>query len=57
MNIVKKAIYYAKEYHGEQKRQTGEPYYSHPIEVAYMLAEYAAQNDKQYFRTDNHYTA
>ncbi|WP_341757858.1 HD domain-containing protein [Candidatus Tisiphia endosymbiont of Ditula angustiorana] len=57
MNIVKKAIYYAKKYHGEQKRQTGEPYYSHPIEVAYMLAEYAAQNDKLYFRTDLTVTA
>lgn len=49
---VKKAIYYAKKYHGEQKRQSGEPYYSHPIEVAYMLAEYTAEYDNKYFRTD-----
>ncbi|MFV9866074.1 MAG: guanosine polyphosphate pyrophosphohydrolase [Rickettsia conorii subsp. raoultii] len=28
---VKKAIYYAKKYHGTQMRQSGEPYYSHPI--------------------------
>jgi (p)ppGpp synthase/HD superfamily hydrolase len=37
---VKKAIYYAKKYHGLQKRQSGEPYYSHPLEVAYMVADY-----------------
>jgi len=37
---VKKAIYYAKKYHGEQKRETGEPYYSHPIEVAYLISDY-----------------
>jgi len=49
---VQKAIYYAKKYHGDQKRQSGEPYYSHPLEVAYMLAEYSAQEDRQYFRTD-----
>ena len=29
---VRKAIYYAKKYHGAQKRQSGEPYYSHPLE-------------------------
>jgi len=38
---VKKAIYYAKKYHGDQKRQSGEPYYSHPIEVAYLITKYA----------------
>ncbi len=37
MYEVKKGIYYAKKYHGSQMRQSGEPYYSHPIEVAYML--------------------
>lgn len=49
---VQKAIYYAKKYHGEQKRQSGEAYYSHPLEVAYMLAEYAAKENRRYFRTD-----
>jgi hypothetical protein len=28
---IKKAIYYAKKYHGNQKRASGEPYYSHPL--------------------------
>jgi (p)ppGpp synthase/HD superfamily hydrolase len=49
---IKKAIYYAKKYHGNQKRLSGEPYYSHPLEVAYMLAEHSIQEDKQYYRTD-----
>ena len=49
---IKKAIYYAKKYHGEQKRQSGESYYSHPLEVAYILAEYTAQEDCKYFKTD-----
>lgn len=42
---VKKAIYYAKKYHGDQKRQSGEPFYSHPIEVAYMAADYLFKTD------------
>lgn len=53
---VKKAIYYTKKYHGSQMRQSGEPYYSHPIEVAYMVAEHTAQIPK-YFRTDMIVTA
>ena len=42
---VKKAIYYAKKYHGSQSRQSGEPYYSHPIEVAYMVSDYLFKTD------------
>lgn len=42
---VKKAIYYAKKYHGTQKRETGEPYYSHPLEVAYMVSDYLFRTD------------
>ncbi|WP_342225664.1 HD domain-containing protein [Rickettsia endosymbiont of Urophora cardui] len=49
---VKKAIYYARKYHGSQMRQSGEPYYSHPIEVACMVAEYTASKIPSYFRTD-----
>lgn len=37
---IKKAIYYAKKYHGKQKRQSGEPYYSHPLKVAEMVSNY-----------------
>lgn len=42
---IQKAIYYAKKYHGTQTRESGEPYYSHPIEVAMIASEY-------FFRTD-----
>ncbi|MFP3017741.1 MAG: HD domain-containing protein [Candidatus Tisiphia sp.] len=57
MYEVKKGIYYAKKYHGSQMRQSGEPYYSHPIEVAYMLAQYTALEIPKYFRTDMIVTA
>ena len=42
---VKKAIYYAKKYHGDQMRESGEVYYSHPIEVAYMVSDYLFRTD------------
>jgi (p)ppGpp synthase/HD superfamily hydrolase len=42
---IQKAIYYAKKYHGDQKRQSGEVYYSHPIEVAYMVSDYIFRTD------------
>lgn len=50
INEVKKAVYYARKYHGNQKRYSGEPFYSHPIEVACMVADYL-------FRTDTIVTA
>lgn len=49
---VKKAIYYAKKYHGVQKRDSGEPYYSHPIEVAYIFTNYTSRENIKFFRTD-----
>ncbi|MCC8372163.1 MAG: HD domain-containing protein, partial [Rickettsia endosymbiont of Pseudomimeciton antennatum] len=52
IDLVKKGIYYAKKYHGSQMRQSGDPYYSHPIEVAYMVAEYTALEMPKYYRTD-----
>jgi len=42
---IKKAIYYARKYHGSQKRQSGEPYYSHPLDVAYMVADHRLTTD------------
>jgi (p)ppGpp synthase/HD superfamily hydrolase len=44
-NLINKAIYWAKKYHGDQKRKSGEPYYSHPLEVAYMVSEYKLKTD------------
>ncbi len=42
---IKKAIYYAKKYHGSQKRLSGEPYYSHPLAVAELVAPYCFKTD------------
>jgi guanosine-3',5'-bis(diphosphate) 3'-pyrophosphohydrolase len=42
---IKKAIYYARKYHAGQMRQSGEPYYSHPLEVAYLVADYLFKTD------------
>jgi (p)ppGpp synthase/HD superfamily hydrolase len=38
--LIDKAIYWAKKYHDGQFRKSGEPYYTHPLEVAYMVSEY-----------------
>ena len=43
--LINKAIYFAKRYHGNQKRKSGEPYYSHPLEVAYMISDYNLKTD------------
>ena len=40
IRLVEKAIVFAKKWHGKQKRKTGEPFYSHPLEVAKMVAEF-----------------
>ncbi len=42
---VKKAYEYASSLHEGQMRQSGEPYISHPLNVAYILAEMHADKD------------
>ena len=42
---VKKAYEYAKDLHQGQKRQSGEDYITHPLNVAYILAEMKADKD------------
>jgi len=37
---IKLALEYVIKYQADQKRHSGEPYYSHPIEVAYITMEY-----------------
>ena len=37
--FIMKAYNYAVEMHGDQKRNSGEPYIVHPLQVAYTLAE------------------
>lgn len=38
-NLLKKAYVYAMKAHSDQRRANGDPYFSHPIEVAYLLSE------------------
>ena len=40
ITYIKKGISFAKYYHGSQMRKSGEPYYSHPIIVAEMVANH-----------------
>ena len=40
IRLVEKAIAFAKKWHDGQKRKTGEPYYTHPLAVAMMTAQY-----------------
>ena len=44
-NLINKAIYFAKKYHDGQLRKSGEPFYSHPLEVAYMISDYNLKTD------------
>jgi (p)ppGpp synthase/HD superfamily hydrolase len=50
--LIDKAIYWAKKYHGNQLRKSGEPYYSHPLEVAYLFSKYVGKQELQYYTTD-----
>ena len=45
VEIVKKAYEYADTLHKGQMRQSGEPYISHPLNVAYILADMHADKD------------
>lgn len=45
VEVVKKAYEYADNLHNGQLRQSGEPYISHPLNVAYILAEMHADRD------------
>jgi (p)ppGpp synthase/HD superfamily hydrolase len=44
-DLINKAISWAKKYHDRQFRKSGEPFYTHPLEVAYMLSEYKLTTD------------
>jgi guanosine-3',5'-bis(diphosphate) 3'-pyrophosphohydrolase len=48
---IEKGLYYARKYHEGQMRQSGEPYYTHPIEVAIMLAEFAAHEAPKLYKS------
>lgn len=44
-SLIDKAIYWVKKYHDGQFRKTGEPFYSHPLEVAYIVSDYNLKTD------------
>ena len=44
-DLINKAIYFAKKYHDGQLRKSGEPFYTHPLEVAYMISDYNLKTD------------
>ena len=44
-NLINKAIYFAKKYHDGQLRKSGEPFYTHPLEGAYMISDYNLKTD------------
>jgi (p)ppGpp synthase/HD superfamily hydrolase len=44
-DLIDKAIYWAKKYHDGQFRKSGAPFYTHPLEVAYMVSEYKLKTD------------
>ena len=39
LSLVEKAYRFAEEKHEGQKRKSGEPYFTHPVQVAYSLAD------------------
>ncbi|MCB1616542.1 MAG: bifunctional GTP diphosphokinase/guanosine-3',5'-bis pyrophosphate 3'-pyrophosphohydrolase [Pseudomonadales bacterium] len=39
INQVRRAYYYAEQAHADQKRRSGEPYVTHPLAVAHILAD------------------
>ena len=45
MDIVRRTYEFAKELHKGQKRQSGDDYIMHPLNVAYILAEMHADRD------------
>jgi GTP pyrophosphokinase len=39
-DLINRAYIYAMQKHGSQTRASGDPYFSHPVEVAYKLTQY-----------------
>ena len=45
LSLIKKAITFAKYHHEGQLRKSGEPFYTHPLEVAYMVSDYSLSTE------------
>jgi len=52
IKTIEKACFYARLYHGDQTRKSLEPYYSHPLIVAYLFSLYVGNNIQRYYTTD-----
>ena len=48
IDVIKKAYEVAKEAHKDQKRISGEPYITHPIDVACILAELGMDSSRSF---------
>jgi (p)ppGpp synthase/HD superfamily hydrolase len=44
-DLINKAIDWAKKYHDGQFRKSGEPFYTHPLQVAYMVSDHKLKTD------------
>ena len=44
-DLINDAIHWAKKYHDVQVRKSGEPFYTHVLEVAYMVSDYSLKTD------------
>ena len=45
IEIIKDAITFIRRYHAGQMRKSGEPFYSHPLEVASLVASYLTKTE------------
>jgi len=52
VKLVKKAYDFAKSYHGDQKRKSGESYLIHPLNVAYILATLEMDDETRDYHFD-----
>ena len=52
IEVIKKACVVARIYHGDQIRKSGEPYYSHPLIVAYLFAAFFGYCQQKYCTTE-----
>lgn len=44
-DLIKKSIAWARTYHEGQFRKSGEPFYTHPLEVAYIVSDYGLKTE------------
>ena len=45
LNMIQKALHTIKKYHGGVRRKSGEPFFTHPMQVALILMDYTKDQD------------